>query len=163
MPFFYRISSTHTLSITRLHKALKEVVDKHEMLRTSVIFDAGKCQLLQKIKDHGSSNTELFTFIESHFETDHQLQAIIHSETNNSEYLDPTRGLVFRCHVVLFNKTSSNDAICKNDLVIFNFHNLVFDNSSIEVFVYELNEAYCESQLKVNQSTELRYLDCRYQ
>src|ERR1700734_1600467 len=49
MPFLYRLSSQHTLSITRLLQALKLIIIKHESLCTSLIFDTEKNQLMQKV------------------------------------------------------------------------------------------------------------------
>src|SRR6202044_3025284 len=42
MPFLYRLSSKHTLSITRLLQALQLIMMKQESLFTSLVFDTEK-------------------------------------------------------------------------------------------------------------------------
>jgi NRPS condensation-like uncharacterized protein len=163
MPFLYRLSPSHTLSIQKLRHALKLVINKHPSLRTSFTFDAEKNQLIQQIIDLNDSNNQLFAFIESTFETSEQLVEIMHDEKRNSRHFDLAQGLTFRCHLVYYKKISSNDLLCDKDAIIFNFHHALFDFPSMDIFLNDLNQAYTTSHLPTDNDTDLRYLDCKYQ
>jgi NRPS condensation-like uncharacterized protein len=162
MPFLYRLSSQHTLSIKQLLYALQLIVIKHQSLRTSLVFDKQNNRLMQHIIDFKDSNNKLFAFIESTFETDDQLSEIMHDEKRNSQYFDLAQGQVFRCHLVYYKQISSNDLLYNKDAIIFNFHHALFDFPSMNVFLDDLNQAYTTGHLPTNNETTLRYLDCKY-
>ena len=162
IPFIYKLSPQHTLSIKQLHHALQLLLKKHQSLRTSLVLDAEKNLLMQQIIDYNESNHSLFEFIESTFETHEQLNEILHDEKRNSGHFDLSQGLVFRCHIVYYKQISSNDLLSDKDLLIFNFHQAFFDFSSMDVFLDDLNQAYTTGQLLTNAATDLRYLDCKY-
>ena len=133
--FFIVSHPQHTLSITQLHQALQLIVIKHQSLRTSLIFDTEKNLLMQQIIDSNNNNNKLFAFIESTFETDEQLNDIMHDEKRNSQLFDLAQGLVFRCHIVYYKQISSNDLLSDKDAIIFNFHHALFDFPSMDVFL----------------------------
>ena len=162
MPFIYRLTSQDTLSAKQLLHALQLIVAKHQSLRTSLIFDAQKDQLMQQIIDLNDSNKRLFTFIQSTFETDEQLNDIMQDEKHNSQHFDLAHGLVFRCHLIYYKQISSNDLLCDKDVIIFNFHHALFDFPSMDVFLHDLNQAYTTNQLPSNDDNALNYLDCKY-
>ena len=163
MPFVYRLSPSHTLSLKQLQLALQLVVTKHQSLHTSLIFDADNNQLMQRIVDsNDDTDRRLFTFIESTFETDEQLNDILHEEKGNSQHFDLAQGLVFRCHLVYYKQISSNNLLCDKDVIIFNFHHALFDFPSMNVFLKDLNQAYTTDQLLSTDDTDLNYLDCKY-
>ena len=162
MPFLYHLYSGHNLSIKQLHHALQLIVNKHQSLRTSLIFDAEKNLLMQQIIDFNDNNNQLFSFIESTYETDEQLIDIMYEEKSNSQIFDVAQGLVFRCHIIYFQQISSNDILSDKDALIFNFHYGMFDFPSMDVFLYDLNQAYTTGQLSYDDNTSLRYLDCKY-
>jgi len=159
MPFLYRLHSKHTLSIKQLHQALQLVVKKHLSLRTSLIFDKANNLLIQRIINLNDDNKQLFAFIESTFNTDEQLNDIMHNEKGNSQLFDLAQGLVFRCHLIYYKQISSNDLLCDKDAIIFNFHHALFDFPSMNVFLNDLNQAYTTNQLPIDDNI-LRYLDC---
>jgi NRPS condensation-like uncharacterized protein len=161
MPFLYRLLSQHTLSVQKLLHALQLIVIKHQSLRTSLVFDKENNRLMQQIIDRNDNN-KLFALIESTFETDDQLNEIMHDEKRNSQHFDLAEGPVFRCHLVFHKQISSNDLLCDKDAIIFNFHHALFDFPSMNVFLHDLNEAYTTGQLPKNDETVLRYLDCKY-
>jgi NRPS condensation-like uncharacterized protein len=163
MPFLYRLSLQHTLSIKQLRLALQLIVTKHQSLRTSLIFDDKKSRLMQRIIDFNDNNNQLFAFIESTFETNEQLNDMMHNEKRNSQLFDLAQGLVFRCHLVYYKRISSNDLLCHKDAIIFNFHHALFDFPSMDVFLQDLDQAYTTGQLTTNEHTALRYLDCKYE
>ncbi|CAF1485098.1 unnamed protein product, partial [Adineta steineri] len=102
MVFCYRLSANHTLSVQQLRYALHLVVDKHQSLRTSFVFDTTKNILTQRIVDQQNNEHNRFSIVESIYETDEQLDEIMYNETHNLHVFDLTQGLVFRCHIVRY-------------------------------------------------------------
>ncbi|CAF1190464.1 unnamed protein product [Adineta steineri] len=159
MPFLYRYNIGHTLSIKQLRQALQLVVRKHQSLRTLLIFDAAKDSLMQQIVDFHDDNNRLYAFIETTYETQEQLNHIIHEEKYNPQLFDVAQGLVFRCHIVYYKQISSDKVLSDKDLIIFNFHHALFDFPSMNIFLHDLNQAYTTGQLLYDDNTNLRYLD----
>jgi hypothetical protein len=163
MPFLYQLCSQHTLSIKQLRYALQLIIIKHVSLRTSLNFDTDRNRLMQRIIDSKDDEKQLFTFIESTFETDEQLIHIMHDEKGNSQLFNLAEGLVFRCHLVHQNPIPSNDLLTNEDVIIFNFHHALFDFPSMNVFLHELNHIYETGRLFRDNDSDLRYLDCKCQ
>jgi NRPS condensation-like uncharacterized protein len=161
MPFLYQLSFKHTLSIKNLRHALQLIVTKHLSLRTSLIFDTESNRLMQRITDSENDNKQLFSFIESTFDTDEQLIHIMHDEKRNSQLFNLAQGLVFRCHLVHHKQISSNDLLTDKDAIIFNFHHALFDLPSMDVFLHDLDQAYTTGQLTIDDTTVPHYLDCK--
>ncbi|CAF4036473.1 unnamed protein product, partial [Adineta steineri] len=160
MPFVYRLQPGHTLSIKQLHHALHLTVNKHLSLHTSLHFDIQKNLLMQRVTTHDhKNNNKMFSIIESTYETEEQLNEILHYEKRNPQLFNLAHGLVFRCHLVYHKRISSNDLLSHKDLLIFNFHHALFDFPSMEVFLHDLNQAYTTGQLLYDENTLLRYLD----
>lgn len=162
MPFVYRLHEGHNLSTTQLQYTLQLIVTKHLSLRTSLIFDQENNLLIQRIISSNNINTRLFTFIESTYETDEELNDIIYHEKFNSELFNLSQGLVFRCHFVYYKQISSNDLLTGKDVIIFNFHHALFDDQSMNIFLHDLDQTYTTNQLIIDDRVTLRYLDCEY-
>ncbi|CAF4190741.1 unnamed protein product, partial [Adineta steineri] len=107
VPFVYCLQSGHTLSAKQLHQALQLTVDKHLSLHTSLIFDIEMNQLMQRVITRRDTNTDMFSIIETVYETDEQLNDILHDEKRNPHLFDLAQGLVFRCHLVYYKQISS--------------------------------------------------------
>jgi polyketide synthase PksM len=163
MPFLYYLYPQHTLLIKQLRQALQLIVTKHQSLHTSLIFNAEKNLLMQRVFDQKDSNENIFPIIESTYETDEQLISIMHEEKRNSKLFDLAHGLVFRCHLVYYKQISSNNLLNDKDIIIFNFHHALFDRPSMNIFLDDLNQAYTTGQLSNDNNATLRYLDCKYQ
>jgi hypothetical protein len=162
MPFLYRLSLSHTLSVNQLQQALFQVIIKHSSLRTSLVFNKAQNLLMQKVINTKNNNNKLFSFIESTFDTDEQLNNITHDEYRNNQHFDPAQGLVFRCHILYYKQISLNNMLSDKDAIIFNFHHAFFDLSSINLFLHDLDQAYTTNKLTNDNNTILRYLDCEY-
>jgi hypothetical protein len=117
---------------------------------------------MQKINEITYDNTEMFTFVESVFSSDEQLDDIMHDERGNSTHFDLARGLVSRCHIVHYKQNTPDDLLRERDAVIFNFHHALFDFPSIQIFSHDLDQAYMTGQLLGDNGTDLRYIDCRF-
>ncbi|CAF4075029.1 unnamed protein product, partial [Adineta steineri] len=159
IPFVYRLHSGHTLSVQHLRHILQLIIKKHASLRTSLIFNKETNILIQQIIDMNDSSKQLFTFIESTYETEVQLNDILYDEKYNPQLFSLAQGSVFRCHLVYYKQISSNHLLSGKDLLIFNFHHAIFDFSSMSIFLDDLNQAYTTGQLLYDDSTNLRYLD----
>ncbi|CAF1356610.1 unnamed protein product, partial [Adineta steineri] len=159
MPFVYRLQSGHTLSIKQLRHALHLTVNKHPSLHTSLIFDAKMNQLMQRVITRKDNYTDMFSIIETTYETDEQLNEILHDEKRSPHLFHLGQGLVFRCHLVYYKQISSHGLLSDEDVVIFNFHHALFDFPSMELFLHDLNQAYTTGQLLYDNNTNLRYLD----
>ncbi|CAF4258660.1 unnamed protein product, partial [Adineta steineri] len=101
----------------------------------------------------------MFSIIETTYETDEQLNKILHDEMRYPHLFDLAQGLVFRCHVIYYKEIFSNHILSDKDLLIFNFHHALFDFLSMELFLHDLNQAYITDQLLYDDNTNLRYLD----
>ncbi|CAF1675736.1 unnamed protein product, partial [Adineta steineri] len=160
MPFVYRLQSSHTLSVKHLRHALHLTVNKHPSLHTSLHFDIEKNLLMQRVSTHEDrNNNNMFSIIETTFETDEQLNQILHDERRNPHLFDLAQGLVFRCHVIYHEQISSNHILSDKDVLIFNFHHALIDFPSMKIFHHDLNQAYTTGQLLYDDNTNLRYLD----
>ncbi|CAF3939626.1 unnamed protein product, partial [Adineta steineri] len=161
MPFVYRLQPGHTLSIKQLRHALHLTVNKHPSLHTSLYCDIEKNLLMQRVITHEDKNNKnnMFSIIETTYETDEQLNEILHDEKRNPQLFDLAQGLVFRCHIIYHKQISSNHLLSDKDVLIFNFHHALFDFPSVELFHHDLNQAYTTGQLLYDDNTKLRYLD----
>ncbi|CAF3939902.1 unnamed protein product, partial [Adineta steineri] len=159
MPFVYSLYSHHTLLVQHLRHALQLIVIKHQSLHTSLIFDTEKKLVMQRIIDVNDNSRQLFTFIESTYETDEQLNSIFSDEKLNPNLFDLAQGLVFRCHIIYYKQMSLNHLLCDKDVLVFNFHHALFDFPSMNIFLHDLNQAYIAGQLSNNNDTTLHYLD----
>ncbi|CAF1011000.1 unnamed protein product [Adineta steineri] len=161
MPFVYRLQPGHTLSIKRLRHALYLAVNKHPSLHTSLHFDTQQNLLMQRVipYEDKNNNNNMFSIIETTYETDEQLNEILLDEKRNPHLFDHAQGLVFRCHIIYYKQISADNVLSDKDLLIFNFHHALFDFPSMEVFHHDLNQAYTTSQLLYDDNTNLRYLD----
>ncbi|CAF4028553.1 unnamed protein product, partial [Adineta steineri] len=159
MPFVYCLQPGNTLSIKQLRHALHLTVNKHPSLHTSLHFDIEKNLLMQRVLTHEDKNNNIFSIIETTYETDKQLNEILHDEKRNPHLFDLAHGLVFRCHIIYHKQISSDHLLSHKDLLIFNFHHALFDFPSMNIFLHDLNQAYTTGQLLYVDNTLLRYID----
>ncbi|CAF1423827.1 unnamed protein product [Adineta steineri] len=160
MSFVYRLQQGHTLLIKQLRHALHFTINKHLSLHTSLHFDIQKNTLMQRVITHDhKNNNKMFSVIETTYETDEQLNEILHNEKRNLHLFDLAQGLVFRCHIIYYKQIASNHLLSDDDVVIFNFHHALFDFPSINIFLHDLNQAYTTGQLLYDDNINLRYLD----
>jgi hypothetical protein len=118
---------------------------------------------MQQIIDFNDNNNTLYTFIESTFKTDEELNNSFYHEKSNSQLFDLNQDVVFRCHIVYYNEISSKGLLSDKDAIIFNFRHGLFDITSMDIFLQDLNIAYTTGQLTTDDdNTSLRYLDCEY-
>ncbi|CAF4408622.1 unnamed protein product, partial [Adineta steineri] len=114
---------------------------------------------MQRVIEQKDNYADIFSMVETTYETDEQLNEILHDEKRNPRLFNLAQGLVFRCHLVYYKQISSDHVLSDKDLLIFNFHHALFDFPSMEVFLHDLNQAYTTGQLLYDENTNLRYLD----
>ncbi|CAF4029340.1 unnamed protein product [Adineta steineri] len=115
---------------------------------------------MQQVISLNNNNNTQFIFIESTYESEEQLHDIMKNEKCNPQLFDLAQGLVFRCHLVYHQRISPNNCLSDKDVVMFNFHHAIFDLSSMEVFLHDLNQAYTTGQLSFGvDNNTIRYLD----
>ncbi|CAF0911439.1 unnamed protein product [Adineta steineri] len=158
MPFLYRLNKEHTLSIQQLRQALQLIVRKHQSFRTLLNFNAEKNSFLQQIIDINDNHNRLYAFTENTYDTQEQVNDIMHEEKHNPLLFDLSKGPVFRCHLVYYKQISSNHLLSHRDLLIFNFHHALFDFPSMNIFLHDLNQVYITNQLP-NNDDDMRYID----
>ena len=159
MPFFYQI--THgSLSIERLRHALRLVLLKHSSLRTSLFFDSTVDCLMQRIIQPKDDDEELFAFVESTLENDADLKTMMINKLCNASNFDLSSARVLLVHAFMQEKNRKN-LLQRGDVIVFNFHQTVFDISSLNIFCRDLCQAYeCETGWS-SDDNELRYIDCK--
>ncbi|CAF4193200.1 unnamed protein product, partial [Rotaria sordida] len=151
----YKLTSATLLSIDRLRQALTYIIDKHEILRTALIYDQDK--LIQKILP---TSNDLFDLEISCVISDTHLKQIVLNEEANRPLFDLEQGRVFRCHIIRqsFNNNDDNN-LKQDDIILFNFHHIAIDGSSIIIFVNDLRQVLTMQALSTNNEDNITYLD----
>ena len=161
MPFLHHITGDGILSYVQIQKALQLVIRKHQSLRTSLIYNSKENILMQIVIECNDDDKSLFTLVQNVYETDQEIDNIMEDERGNSNYFNLSQGLVFRCHILRYKKNPCDGFLRERDAIIFNFHHALFDFSSLDLFYYDLNQAYNNDRLTDYDDTTLRYIDCK--
>jgi hypothetical protein len=151
-----------SLSVNHLLQALRYVLKKHTILRTSLIFNNTDSTLQQCITD----NHQTFTLAaEESFEDENELQDIIYQTTIDPNLFDLSDGRVFHCRILRQQKfpdgSRNDDDLIRNcDVLIIAFHHVAFDRSSREIFFNDLCNVY-NSKITTTFADEdlLQYID----
>ncbi|CAF4360152.1 unnamed protein product [Rotaria sp. Silwood2] len=151
----YKLTSVTSLSIDRLRQALTFIVSKHEILRTALIYDEDK--LIQKVLP---ISNDLFNLETTYVMNDTHLKEILYNEETNRFLFNLEQGRVFRCHILRQSFHNDDDNNLKqNDIILFNFHHIAVDGSSITIFINDLRQALTKQELSNNKEDNITYLD----
>jgi hypothetical protein len=149
-----------SLSVNHLLCAVRYVLNKHKILRTSLIFNNVDGILKQCITDNHQ------TFIladEKTFKHETELIDIIYQTTIHPNLFDLSKGRVFQCQIVrqqkLPNENNDNDLITYGDVLIIAFHHVAFDRSSRQIFFNDLCSAYNSNTTISDDQQLLQYID----
>ncbi|CAF1595867.1 unnamed protein product [Adineta ricciae] len=149
-----------SLSISRLLRALRTVLEKHHILRTCLILDNSENKLRQCITDR--HHTFSFTN-EQTFETDNELNSLIYKGKVHRDRFDLLSGRIFDCQVLrkrqLFNANYDTEQITDSDVLIFGFHHTVCDRLSFQNFLKVLSLAYNNHEICSEEKQPLQYID----
>ncbi len=149
-----------SLSIDRLQRAIRYVLSKHQILRTSLIFNNDDGTLKQCITD----NHQTFTIAnEQIFKNKNELDNIFYEMTINPNLFDLSNGRVFHCQILRqaksIDENKNNEFITNCDVLIIAFHHVAFDRSCRLIFYNDLCVAYNDDlTMSVNEET-LQYVD----
>ncbi|CAF4216268.1 unnamed protein product, partial [Adineta steineri] len=114
-----------SLSLDRLSQALRYVLNKHRILRTSLVFNNDNDILNQHITDIHKT----FTIIMNQtFENENELRDIIYQTTSNPNLFDLSTGHVFHAEILRHqissneNENNSNESVINSDVLLIAFH-----------------------------------------
>ena len=148
------------LSTDRLEEALRSVLTKHKILRTSLIFNDNDSILKQYITD----NHQAFTLIdEQTFDNENELHKIIYEITVDANLFDLSTGRVFHCQILRQKKSiNSNEdyqMMSNSDILILAFHHAEYDRTSFPIFFNDLCMAYKKPISTLIDEEALNYID----
>ncbi len=149
-----------SLSVDHLLRALRYVLRKHKILRTSLRFDSDDGTLRQYITD----KHETFTLASDRtFKNETQLQDIIYQTTVDLNLFDLSEGRVFHCQILREHKSASenndNEFLTNSDVLIIAFHHAATDRASRPTFFNDLCIAYNNKTTWSEDEESLQYID----
>ncbi|CAF4162691.1 unnamed protein product, partial [Adineta steineri] len=152
-----------SLSIHRLLQALRCVLNKHKILRTSLVFNNDDGILRQCI----TNMHKTFTITMNRtFENENELQDIIYRTTINPNLFDLSSGHVFHAEILKHqislneNENNSNEFITNSDVLLITFHHAASDRASFPIFFNDLCLAYSTNAISIEDDDEsLQYID----
>ncbi|CAF4092807.1 unnamed protein product, partial [Adineta steineri] len=151
-----------SLTLNRLLQALRYVLNKHKILRTSLMFNSDNGSLKQCITD--IHKTFAIT-INQTFENENDLRNIIYQTTINPNLFDLSIGRVFHAEILKHqislneNQNNSNEFITTSDVLLIAFHHAAFDRASRSIFFNELCLAYNTNSTSIEDNESLQYID----
>ncbi|CAF3913293.1 unnamed protein product [Adineta steineri] len=151
-----------SLSLTRLLQALRYVLNKHKILRTSLMLNNDNGSLKQCITDIHKTFT---ITINQTFEKDNELQEIIYQTTINPNLFDLSTGRVFHAEVLRHrislneNENNNNEFITNSDVLLIGFHHIAIDRSSFTIFFNDLCLAYNINATSIKDDELIQYID----
>lgn len=116
------------LNIDKYEKALQQVVDNNEQLRAT--FGIKDSKLVQKINDR--LEVKCLRFDYSNYDESNVINDLLNEEVNYN--FDLKNGPLFRFKLAKLTE--------ERYIFIMNFHHIIFDALSMNIFISELNEAY---------------------
>ncbi|CAF1667262.1 unnamed protein product, partial [Adineta ricciae] len=149
-----------SLSIDRLTQALRYVLAKHKILRTSLRFNTVDGALTQSI----TNKHETFEIIADRtYENEEELQSIVHQLTVNPNLFDLSSGRVFYCEILRPKKSpterENNRIIGDKDILVIGFHHAATDRSSRPTFSKDFYNAYNNDLIWPENEDILQYID----
>ncbi|CAF1545922.1 unnamed protein product, partial [Didymodactylos carnosus] len=155
MPLVLKITQ-NSISIYRLLSSLERLIRKHSVLRTRIKYDLTDKCLKQSVNP--ASTEQQYSFQRSEIFTKEELQHILFNEETSSKYFNLEQGLVFRCHLIRCSENVDAALLIDGDMIIFNFHHIAFDGRSVDIFLNDLQSAYNDDNLEIQEDT-LTYID----
>ncbi|CAF1541834.1 unnamed protein product, partial [Didymodactylos carnosus] len=153
----YKITSG-SVSIPCLRKAIKCVINKHQIFRTSLNYDTTQYCLKQSINP-SQDDSWSYQFTRSHLDDNEKIDELVFNEETSNKYFNLDQGRLFRCHLIKQTETvNNNDILNENDLVLLSFHHSAIDEHSRYLFLRDLKLAYTSGQLNIDDN-ELQYID----
>ncbi|CAF1109289.1 unnamed protein product [Didymodactylos carnosus] len=136
------------VSIERLCTTSLLIIEKHSVLRAKLAYDIDSECLKQSIKPM-LRNEQYYSFELSRIFTSEELDKILYNEDTSSLFFNLEQGIIFRC---------DEKILVRNDIIIFNFHHIAFDESSVNPFVNDFRLDYMNNALYI-KTQSFEYID----
>ncbi|CAF1486244.1 unnamed protein product, partial [Adineta steineri] len=149
-----------SLSMNRLLQALRCVLSKHKILRTSLVFKEEDSTLKQSI-----TNKHLtFTLAaDQTFKSETDLHNIISQISTNPNLFDLSGGRVFYCQILKQQMTPdenyNKEIITNSDVLVIGFHHAAVDQSAGSIFLNDLCNTYNNHMTCMDDEGSLQYID----
>ncbi|CAF1175785.1 unnamed protein product [Rotaria sordida] len=151
---------TNSFSLVRLYRAIQSVLEKHQVLRTSVFLNSDDGIFIQRILD--SHETFHSSPIQT-FENDDDLHSMIYQIGINPNLFDVSNGRVFHCQVLrrkTMNTCSTNEELLNiDDVLVIVFHHIAYDQSSQQIFLDDLSIVYDINRSLPIEKDAFNYID----
>ncbi|CAF0731748.1 unnamed protein product [Adineta steineri] len=148
------------LSVNHLLQALRYVLSKHKILRTSVVFNDEDSILKQCITDKHLTFT---LAADQTFKNETDLHNIISQINTSPNLFDLSSGRVFYCQILRQHMTSDKNhdkEIIKNsDVLVIGFHHVSIDGSAVSIFLNDLSNIYNNHMTWLDDEKSLQYID----
>jgi len=137
---------------------LKNVINKHEIFRTSLDYDLTEHCVQQTIHQ---ANDDNYSFQLTYLDVNDfsKVNEIIYKE-QISKCFDLNKGKIFGCHLLKENENDKN-RLKKNDYVLLIFHHSGIDEYSKFLFLKELKFSYENKKLNSDEN-QLKFIDYSY-
>ncbi|CAF4141891.1 unnamed protein product, partial [Adineta steineri] len=148
------------LSVNRLLQALRYVLSKHKILRTSLGFDDDDSILKQSITDKHRTFT---LAADQTFKSETDLHNIISQMNTNPNLFDLSSGRVFYCQIlrqqITHDENCDKEMITKSDVLVIGFHHAATDQSTFSIFLNDLCNTYNSNMMWLDDDESLQYID----
>lgn len=145
------------LSINRFQAALRFILSKHKILRTSLGFNSDDGTLRQSITD----SHQTFTLaLGQSYRNDDELCKIVHQLMIDPHLFDLSTGRVFHCEILRqeHNMNDENE-LKESDVIVMVFHHAANDRTSRQVFHTDLSMAYNDHLTTAMNEEAFEYID----
>ncbi|CAF4238617.1 unnamed protein product, partial [Adineta steineri] len=148
------------LSVNRLLQALRYILSRHKILRTSLVFNDEDSILKQSITDKHLTFT---LAADQTFKNETDLHNIISQINTNPNLFDLSSGRVFYCQILRQQTTSDEnhdkEIITKSDVLVIGFHHVVIDQLTFSIFLNDLCNTYNSNIAWLDNDESLQYID----
>ncbi|CAF4180583.1 unnamed protein product, partial [Adineta steineri] len=151
-----------SLSFNRLLQAFRYILNKHKILRTSLMLNNNNSIVKQYITDIHKTFT---ITMNQTFENENGLRDIIYQTTINPNLFDLSTGRVFHAKILSHqislnaNANNNNEFITNPDVLLIAFHHAAFDRASTSIFFNDLSLAYNTNAISIEDDESLQYID----
>ncbi|CAF1664970.1 unnamed protein product, partial [Adineta ricciae] len=151
--------TTGTVSLLRLQRAVRCVMAKHQILRTSLDFAPDGDMLVQRV----TKRHQTFDFApQQTFEDNKHLKVLLSQIIRNVNLFNLSNGLVFHCQPLrhcLSENNSNSDLLLQNDIILIAIHHIAIDRTSLQIFLKDLSDAYNRDTPLTIDADALQYID----
>ncbi|UJR29563.1 hypothetical protein I4U23_010780 [Adineta vaga] len=144
-----------SISIERIRSSILTILNQHTILRTAFDFNEKRGKLMQKVQSKVGINSYSFEVTRRTILSTNEMVELIKNEFDNN-FSDLDLGFVLRCHLVKMGLNDDYELLKPDDLIIFVFHQIVFDYNSVGPFITAFTQAYDEV---TSNMTNLQYID----